>query len=154
MQSEPKPIGQLPSDDPEPTSSQVKRARMLVSLLGADFAKTSEHPFFKELAHTAVVPLPKKAEPPDMSKALSNLVRRLAEAKKAKEAATPKPEVIAEEPEIAAEAEETPEILTEHPALIAKHLVQLSSDHQLTALRKLRGPTARQVAAYLSEMKR
>jgi len=136
-----------------PTPAQVKKARMLVSLLGADFAKTSPHPFFKELAQTAVRPLDINTPPPDMSKTLAKLIRRLADAEKGREVTVKK---IATEPEQTVEppAQDTDVgIMTQHPALIAKHLIHLPTAQQLEALRKLRGPTARQVATYLGELK-
>ncbi|SFR33575.1 hypothetical protein [Litoreibacter janthinus] len=145
------------SEASEPTQAQVKKARMLVSMLGADFAKTSRHPFFKDLARTAVRPLEKNVPPPDMSKALANLVRRLADPKLPRRAEsrtdasddrTPTPE-----PSLSFQRREA-EIMRQHPALIAKHLLALPAAEQLTALRKLRGPAARQVAAYLSELRK
>lgn len=152
--AEPTPIP-APQGDGSPNAAQVKKARMLVSMLGADFAKTSKHPFFKDLAKTAVHPLDKSTSPPDMSKALANLVRRLAEPKTPRRVASKgivKPE--------AAQAEQSPatqkeaDIMTQHPALIAKHLIGLPTAQQLAALRKLRGPAARQVAAYISELRK
>jgi hypothetical protein len=143
-----------PQDGLMPTPAQVKKARMLVSMLGADFAKTSTHPFFKELAQTAVRPLAKKSPPPDMSKALAKLVRRLADANEAKRVLKPmevKP--IEERPQAEDIQNRDPEILTQHPALIAKYLIGLPTGKQLDALRKLRGQTARQVAIYVAELK-
>ncbi|WP_394197616.1 hypothetical protein [Litoreibacter albidus] len=144
-----------PTDEIHPTPAQVKKARMLVSMLGADFAKTSRHPFFRELAQTAVRPLEQAATVPDLSAALAKLVRRLGDAKA--------PQRPAERIEVAHQAEDRHDparrqdargdIMAQHPALIAKHLVTLPTSAQLETLRKLRGPTARQVAAYVAEMK-
>ena len=138
-----------------PTPAQVKKARMLVSMLGADFAKTSAHPFFKDLARTAVRPLDMKSEPADMSKALANLVRRLADARGPSAASTTK-EVSGEPepPQRDAPEKKEADIMEQHPALIAKHLIALPTPLQLDALRWLRGPTARQVAAYVAELKK
>lgn len=140
-----------------PSPSQVRKARMLVSMLGADFAKTSEHPFFQDLARTAVRPVEKKDPPPDMSKALANLVRKLAEPKIASEKSKNLPTRGGVEPEreVTKRGEEQPKaanILTQHPALIAKHLLELSKAERLSELRKLQGKTARQVATYITEL--
>ncbi|WP_298258912.1 hypothetical protein [uncultured Litoreibacter sp.] len=143
-----------------PTSSQVKKARMLVSMLGADFAKSSPHPFFRELAQTAIRPIDVKAPPPDMSKTLAKLVRRLADAEKGRVRSTPAKRTAPKlEKAKAVSPDATPQpmqdvsIMAQHPALIAKHLVKLPTAQQLDALRKLRGQTARQVAIYLGELK-
>ena len=137
-----------------PTPAQVKKARMLVSLLGADFAKTSPHPFFKELAQTAIRPLEINSPPPAMSKTLAKLIRRLADAQKGREVARlPKIEDGNEHAAENTEQDLGAGIMKQHPALIAKHLVQLPTAQQLEALRKLRGPTARQVATYLGDLK-
>ncbi len=137
-----------------PTPEQVKKARMLVSLLGADFAKTSAHPFFKELAQTAVRPLETRSLPPDMSKTLAKLVRRLADAQEERSAySPPSVERIPESSRDDSAQQRNADIMAQHPALIAKHLIELPTAQQLEALRKLRGQTARQVATYLAELK-
>lgn len=155
----PQPAGPVPTfqknRESSATPSQVKKARMLVSMLGADFAKTSAHPFFKDLARTAVRPLDKESVPPDMSKALANLVRRLAEPQR------PAPVRAAKDmaadcvmPSLDTSHEQEADIMAQHPALIAKHLIDLPTALQLDALRKLKGQTARQVAIYISELKK
>ena len=152
--AEPLPI--MPQHaDGAPSPGQVKKARMLVSMLGADFAKTSAHPFFKDLARTAIQPLDRKAAPPDMSKALATLVRRLAEPHRPRETLrNTKVQVSTASEKTAASATGEPDIMAQHPALIAKHLIDLPTALQLDALRKLRGQTARQVAAYVAELKK
>lgn len=143
------------SQSPQPV--QVKKARMLVAMLGADFAKSSPHPFFKDLARTAVQPLDKKAPPPDLSRALANLVRKLAEpqirrpSSKIKDQKTLSVDVASDPPGDAL-VEPKGDIMAQHPALIAKHLLELSSAERLNALRHLPGKTARQVASYISEL--
>ncbi|MEP3347219.1 MAG: hypothetical protein ABJN34_06760 [Litoreibacter sp.] len=138
-----------------PSASQVTKARMLVSLLGADFAKTSTHPFFKELAHTAVKSVDVEPTTPDISQALAKLVRRLAEAKKAKpRRSVPASAGVEASSDESLAQRNKPEIMVQHPALIAKHLIALPTDQQLEALRKLRGQTARQVATYVAELKK
>ncbi|RLJ41173.1 hypothetical protein BCF46_2961 [Litoreibacter meonggei] len=155
----PHPAQPLPSTPQQngasPTFAQIKKARMLVSMLGADFAKTSAHPFFKDLARTAVRPLGQNSTPPDMSRALANLVRRLAEPQQT--AATGMTRKAAERsalPQVDPPQEKAADILAQHPALIAKHLIDLPTASQLEALRRLRGQTARQVAAYVAELKK
>ncbi len=156
MSDSAEPLPTMPQhNEGVPSPGQVKKARMLVSMLGADFAKTSAHPFFKDLARTAVQPLDRKAAPPDMSKALATLVRRLAEPHRPRETRRNikvQESTVSVEPEASAIGE--PDIMAQHPALIAKHLIDLPTALQLDALRKLRGQTARQVAAYVAELKK
>ncbi|WP_154666812.1 hypothetical protein [Litoreibacter arenae] len=144
------------SDAPSPTSDQVNKARMLVSMLGADFAKSSKHPFFKDLARKAVCPVERTPASQDMSKALANLVSQLAKPQThrstARKISVPAPANAGTPTQ--SRAEQSDEIMAQHPALIAKHLVKLTTPQQLDALRKLRGQTARQVAAYLAELKK
>ena len=150
------PLPETPQRDvASPSPAQVKKARMLVSLLGADFAKTSAHPFFKDLARTAVRPLEQSSAPPDMSKALANLVRRLAEPQRLA-AVRVRPGVVERPalPQREQPQEKAADIMAQHPALIAKHLIDLPTASQLEALRRLRGQTARQVAAYVAELKK
>ncbi|WP_281858177.1 hypothetical protein [Litoreibacter halocynthiae] len=90
-----------------------------------------------------------------MSKALATLVRRLAEPHRPRETRRNikvQESTVSVEPEASAIGE--PDIMAQHPALIAKHLIDLPTALQLDALRKLRGQTARQVAAYVAELKK
>ena len=155
----PQPAGPVPifqkNQESSATPSQVKKARMLVSMLGADFAKTSAHPFFKDLARTAVRPLDKESVPPDMSKALANLVRRLAEPQRLTTVRVAN-DIAADcvTPSLDTSREQEADIMAQHPALIAKHLIDLPTAQRLDTLRKMKGRTARQVAIYISELRK
>ncbi|PTX57556.1 hypothetical protein C8N43_2226 [Litoreibacter ponti] len=145
---------------PEPQSSsatpvspeQVKKARMLVSMLGADFAKSSKHPFFKDLARTAVQPSPEPMNAPDMSAALAKLVKTLADprvAQRLRPKPSPEPEA---RPEVTAPLPLDTDLPMQHPVLIAKQMMGFPKPDRVAMMRRLPGPTARQVAAYLSEL--
>lgn len=143
-----------PTSAKEEDDRKIQKARMLVSMLGADFAKTSKHPFFRDLAETAIKPVPvTKLSKPEMSRALQKLVRHLADPK-------PKTSPPEDDPVVEDAGEETADmtpamedILKQHPVLIAKHLLTLPAQQRITVLRALPGRTARMVASYSAELK-
>lgn len=151
-----------PLESSEPGASKgetqkVKKARMLVSMLGADFAKSSAHPFFRDLAQTAIRPVVgKKLSEPEMSRALEKLVKHLAEprgrAPKDRRGAQDISLAQSEPPEPAPSPETS--FLKQHPVLIAKHLLTLPAQERISVLRSLPGRTARMVAAYSAELKK
>lgn len=151
------PQERQPLEPPPDGASQVRKARMLVSMLGADFAKSSKHPFFKDLAQTAIKPTPdKRLSEPEMSRALEKLMLHLADPKRP---APVRPSVTQDTPKAPdqpATLEDTPttDFLKQHPALIAKHLLGLPAQERISVLRSLPGRTARLVAAYSAELKK
>lgn len=151
---------------PETSPQAVARARMLVSLLGADFAKENKHPFFKRLAQTAVAKTDDDVASSDMSVALQKLVKTLAAAEQhAKQHLSPAPKA---PPASAVDKTEAPtpdtsmpqshqepavtDISKQHPVLIAKHVIDMPSAQRVQFLRLLPGATARQVAGYVAEL--
>jgi len=143
---------QSPKDKPKEkldfgAPEQVRKARMLVSMLGADFAKGRDHPFFRDLAKTAIQPVPdKKLSKPEMSRALEKLVKHLAEPRRAPPQ-RPRP---AAQPKLPEPPQD--DVFKQHPVLIAKHLATLSANERLSVMRSLPGRTARMVAAYSAEL--
>lgn len=152
MSAPPEETESVPEDK---TDRKVRKARMLVSMLGADFAKSSKHPFFRDLAQTAIKPISDdRLSKPEMSRALEKLVRHLADPKSPRRI-KPRAEVV--EPENVEIAEPVrmanEDVLKQHPVLIAKHLLTLSPQARIDVLRALPGRTARMVASYSAELK-
>jgi hypothetical protein len=125
----------------------TSKAKMLISILGADFAKSSDHPFFRKLAETALH-APDDASPEKLGNALQTLVERLADPDAPR---TPKPEVKAPAPQ----TQQLPKIDPgEHPAIIASMLGSATADQKRLAMKSLPRQTARRVAVYLNELDR
>ena len=162
-----------------PETDRSRKARMLVSLLGADFAKKSDHPFFRRLAETAAGETDGQGDSkgPDMSAALNGLLNALeavgpkaakSDPKGAAQAA-PKSALTAKKPAAMpaspppakAQKPVTPDtqaegddLASQHPALIAKRLSGRGVQETSQILKTLPGPKARQVALILREIGR
>lgn len=144
---------------------KTKKARMLISLLGADFARSSNHPFFKRLSQTAIGTTTGVGEPnADMSGALADLLDALGKTearpkpqkRPAAPQATPRPKARREAPARAAAVARTPEpedpIHNQHPAIIASKLQTMPQAEKTKILRALSGRVARQVTIYAREI--
>ena len=143
----------LTSKQPKPPASgQEEKARMLISLLGADFAQNSAHPFFRHLSELALNENANTPAEGQMSVALSELIDALN---------TPKPtsaEPITQSPKIEPEHETSDEphdleaLQDQHPAIIAQTLVKLSNREKSALLLSLPGPIARRTALFAQEL--
>lgn len=154
--------GAKPNLPLEAQSSQ--RARMLVTLLGPEFAKQADHPFFERLVDLAATDQP--ADKPStkdqsLSKSLKILVDRLersSDQKPQSELPTPVPSDApaqdAQAPQKAADPKALEMAMSslsdQHPAVIAATAKSLGSKDRARLLRSLPGATARQVLALLN----
>ena len=139
------------------TEAQAAKAQMLVSMLGADFAKSNSHPFFRKLAETAVKPGQRKSLDSDqMSAALRKLVANLEDPRRqpAQEPQVePTPEPKAEVKPKKKMPVDTSDIRLQHPALIAKHVNGLGKLDRQKFIQTLPGPTARLVVSFMGQLK-
>lgn len=154
-------MSQRPNTDPSThvPSFSSRRARALITMLGADFAKTSRHPFFHRLVDLAVQ-APAKDVPtddPGLSASLQALVDRLGKplppdtSETVRQASDPKPPLDAcQQTSSTLVGDQT--LQDQHPAVIARAAKTLAPKDQAALLRNLSGATARQVLSILTRM--
>ncbi len=159
MQRQEKTQPETGSDD-----EKTQKARMLISLLGADFTRSATHPFFRRLSQTAIgksTDLDSGSQT-DVSGALSELLRALNETepktpqKPVAAPAAPKSQIVTKHPARPSPVpvdEVTPDPLhNQHPAIIARELKSMPQHEKTKFIKTLSGRLARQVALYSKEM--
>ena len=138
---------------------RVKKSRMLVALLGADFTKQTDHPFFRHLSETATKESETAAAPSEISQSLRKLLAAL-ESTSPPNSSQRQVETSAPNPIDAPKPHQPKPTLRdrilpssdEHPAVIAKELREFPRREQSAMIRNLPGPVARQVSLFLWEL--
>jgi hypothetical protein len=131
---------------PDPDNARAEKARMLITILGNDFTRKSQHPFFRSLTEAAAEPAVPRTDQPDISRALKNLMSHLSsqDAGGGLTAEAPsKATIFSPENYVSA---------GQHPALIASTLSKLDGTKRRAVLRKLSGPLACRVLVYMREI--
>lgn len=162
MQNQPK-SQPVPPKTSQTEDERTQKARMLISLLGADFTRSATHPFFRRLSQTAIgkATETQNAEPTDVSGALADLLTALkstdnTQSKRPAQRAPTQTVAIKKPPE-RPKIPQKPTALREplegqHPAIIARELQSMQQAQKTAFIKGLSGRLARQVTLYSKEL--
>ncbi len=141
---------QLQSD--KSSGEKTNKAHMLVAMLGHEFTKSADHPFFAKLSSIVAAPDPESTPVP--KGALDRLLAALPAGSESAKSSSPTEQLSSNSNEADRAKQRMSTTLKnlgdQHPAVIAHYLVNNAASVRMEVISSLEGSTARQAAVYFT----
>ncbi len=137
------------------TGEKSNKAHMLVAMLGQEFTKSADHPFFAKLNSIVATPDPKSAPVPKgaLERLLASLPTDPGGAKKTARkdpVGTQQKSNTSNLSDLSRADAMIKNLCDQHPAVIAHYLVNNAPSVRMEVINSLKGQTARQAAVYFT----